>query len=465
MNGRNTIVHLFEWKWSDIASECENFLGPKGFGGVQIAPPNENVVWRVNGDRPWWEVYQPVSYILSNRHGDEAALVDMIDRCYKVGVRIYPDIVVNHMAEISTTGTAGSSCEPKEKSYPGVPYVKENFHESCVMNYGNATSCRICELSGMPDLDQNQNVVREKIKGFMNHLIKLGVAGFRIDAAKHMWPSDLEAIFSSLDDLNTNYFPAGSRAFIYQEVVDYDTVVDNTEYIGYGRVCEFKYGTKLGPCFKGQCPLFELKTYGVANGLLPAEHVVAFVNNHDTQRDNNQILDYKDGTSFRAGVSFMLAHIYNAVTKVHSGYEFNGHDQGPPMDSNENIRSPTFNSDGTCGGGWVCEHRYLPVANMVEFRSLVEGTEMENWWDNGDKEFAFSRGDKGFYAVTVGGDINENLTTRIADGTYCDIMTGNLVDGQCTGRSVTVANGKVQLQMSSNAAEIVLAFHVNSKQK
>ena len=30
------IVHLFEWKWADIAAECENFLAPKGFGGVQV---------------------------------------------------------------------------------------------------------------------------------------------------------------------------------------------------------------------------------------------------------------------------------------------------------------------------------------------------------------------------------------------------------------------------------------------
>lgn len=34
--GRHTMVHLFEWKWDDIADECERFLGPKGFGGVQV---------------------------------------------------------------------------------------------------------------------------------------------------------------------------------------------------------------------------------------------------------------------------------------------------------------------------------------------------------------------------------------------------------------------------------------------
>ena len=36
LQGRSAIVHLFEWKFADIATECENFLGPKGYAGVQV---------------------------------------------------------------------------------------------------------------------------------------------------------------------------------------------------------------------------------------------------------------------------------------------------------------------------------------------------------------------------------------------------------------------------------------------
>lgn len=39
-DGRNTIVHLFEWKWSDIANECENFLSKKAYAGVQVQTIN-----------------------------------------------------------------------------------------------------------------------------------------------------------------------------------------------------------------------------------------------------------------------------------------------------------------------------------------------------------------------------------------------------------------------------------------
>lgn len=68
----------------------------------------------------------------------------------------------------------------------------------------------------------------------MNHLINLGVAGFRIDAANRMWPEDLEVIFEALNDLNTNHgFAGGSRPFIYQEVIDFGRIFANIKSNSY----------------------------------------------------------------------------------------------------------------------------------------------------------------------------------------------------------------------------------------
>lgn len=39
-SGRAGIVHLFEWDWVTIAEECETFLGPAGYGGVQVRQLN-----------------------------------------------------------------------------------------------------------------------------------------------------------------------------------------------------------------------------------------------------------------------------------------------------------------------------------------------------------------------------------------------------------------------------------------
>ena len=62
-SGRPSVfVHLFEWRWADIARECETFLGPRGFSAVQISPPSEHAVLADAG-HPWWQRYQTVATI------------------------------------------------------------------------------------------------------------------------------------------------------------------------------------------------------------------------------------------------------------------------------------------------------------------------------------------------------------------------------------------------------------------
>merc|ERR1719506_2657387 len=86
-------VHLFEWSWEDVALECEQWLGPKGYTAVQISPPNEHI----SGDA-WWTRYQPVTYELVSRSGSADEFADMVERCNAVGVGIYADAVINHIA-------------------------------------------------------------------------------------------------------------------------------------------------------------------------------------------------------------------------------------------------------------------------------------------------------------------------------------------------------------------------------
>lgn len=108
--------------------------------------------------------------------------------------------------------------------------------------------------------------------------------------------------------------------------------------------------------------------------------------------------------------AFMLAHPYgSAGTRVMSSYVFTNSDQGPPQDDTQKIISPEFTADGTCINGWVCEHRWRQIYNMVGFKNAVKGTGLNNWWDNGHQQIAFSRGNKGFVAFTVVGDLKQTL--------------------------------------------------------
>jgi alpha-amylase len=56
-------------------------------------------------------------------------------------------------------------------------------------------------LVGLPDLVLSKDYVMDKIVEYMNRLINIGVAGFRVDAAKHMWPNDLNKLIGKLTNL------------------------------------------------------------------------------------------------------------------------------------------------------------------------------------------------------------------------------------------------------------------------
>lgn len=50
----------------------------------QVSPVNENVV--ISG-RPWYERYQPLSYKIASRSGNESEFADMVKTCNSVGVK------------------------------------------------------------------------------------------------------------------------------------------------------------------------------------------------------------------------------------------------------------------------------------------------------------------------------------------------------------------------------------------
>lgn len=56
-----------------------------------------------------------------------------------------------------------------------------------------------------------------------------------------------------------------------------------------------------------------------------------------------------------------------------SSFDFEDHDQGPPQDDDKNLLHVTTNEDGSCGNGWVCEHRWIAHRGMVGFRNAVAG--------------------------------------------------------------------------------------------
>ncbi len=127
-----------------------------------------------------------------------------------------------------------------------------------------------------------------------------------------------------------------------------------------------------------------------------------FLQNHDTQHSCG--ISYRDGDVFRLANVWMLAQPYG-YPSILSSFAFTcpgGNSMGPPSDASGNTNDLTCASslETATIGEWVCEHRDPYIRNMVSFRHVVAGTDITHWWDNGANAIAFSRGDKGFVALS-----------------------------------------------------------------
>ncbi len=430
---RTAVVHLFEWSWNDIAQECEQHLGPKGFAAVQVSPPQKSI------DRDeWWSRYQPLSYAIEGRGGTRSEFTSMVNRCAAVGVDIYVDAVINHMAAL-------------DRNYPEVPYGPNDFHQCTTgIDYNNRFEVQFCDLVGLNDLKTESDYVRGKIAEYMNDLINLGVKGFRIDASKHMPTGDIANILSRLNQ----------PVYIFQEVIGAaGQPVTPFEYTGNGNVTEFQFERTMGFYFKGRGPLKDLRNLNTFNGWLASSDAVVFVSNHDDQRQNTfNTLTYKDSNAlYELGEIFSLAYPYG-YPKVMSSYFFDDHDQGPPANG--------ANSGDACGAGWVCEHRWRGIVNMVGFRNAtINEFRVTDWWDNGNNQIAFGRGGLGFVAINREDNtgLNQTLQTGMPSGTYCDVVNGDFdaSDNSCSGPSIIVnSEGLASFSVASFAAS---AIHVDAK--
>ncbi|KAF8534912.1 glycoside hydrolase superfamily [Trichophaea hybrida] len=239
---KGAIVELFGWPYNDVAKEC-SFIGKAGYMGVKVWPPNEHVWGSYNYEpdsqfRPWYFVYQPVSYRLHSRHGTREELRAMINACRAAGVRVYADAVINHMTgqgtDIQNHRTSGCSLYSGHNAtdnspyftsgntflinpftgtrpameYPAVPYAATDFHcQRDITDWSNGDSITKGWLVSLADLNTEKPYVQDRIATYLADLLSIGFSGFRVDAAKHIGPQSQAQIFGRLKNKLGGNFP------------------------------------------------------------------------------------------------------------------------------------------------------------------------------------------------------------------------------------------------------------------
>ena len=440
-------ANLWEWNWPSIGRECRTVLGPAGYGGVQVAPPQDSVKRTALGNgsdtvlHPWWEVYQPVRYELTSRMGDEQQFQDMVKACRSAGVKVYVDAVINHTTGQGSTSYGGANYTPY--NYPAIPYAPNDFHyntgecpssDGGIQDFNNKLQVFKCNLVGLEDLRTETAPVRSKLAGFLNKLLRYGVSGFRVDAAKHIGQQDLDGIYSRL-----NRTVDGHKAYWSLEVLgDGPGVLAPQAFEKNGLLLGANGAKQIKNAFKSYTAeqvgsIATLEVFGAGSGLTRSNRTVSFVQNHDLERNANDHLNYKDGARNILAHEWLLASGYGDP-QVYASFTWEAADQSPPATADGLIT----NTDCT-NGRWACVNRDPGIIAMVGWHNHVGNAARRNFYTDDANVIAFSRGNRGWAAFNNGTeDKRIRVQTGMAAGRYRDVILGTVVTVNAAGMATVV---------------------------
>ena len=444
---KGVIVTAFQQNWRSIAKECKETYGPEGVKYVQVSPPEDHIKGKA-----WWTSYQPVSYNLNSKLGTEAEFKNMITTCKAAKVGIIVDAVINHTTGAGnkdTVGVGGSKYDAANQSYPDAGYTKDDFHQidKDIYTYRDAQVVWNYRLVGLLDLDTSKPHVQQILGNYFAKLLKMGVAGFRVDAVKHIAPNEMKAIKKAASEASG--IKPENIWWMQETIGDSNGAKENQpdKYVGTGEVDEFEYSYRLRNYFSGS--IDNLKH--ITDGLIPNKSAAIFVTNWDTERDNaTSVLTYKDGKLYELANAFMLAYPYG-TPNVYSGYKFSERDEGAPGATETSV------PDASCGkdSKWQCTQRWTSIRGMIGFYNAVKDTKVTKWQDDESNNIAFSRGNKGFFAINNDDKQNDvKYNTDLPDGEYCNVYASKICD-----KTVTVSGGKVETTIPAHSA---VALHIKA---
>lgn len=444
-NSRTVMVQLFEWPWDSIATECEQVLGPAGFSAVQVSPPTEHVSIP---ESPWWERYQPASHRLITRSGTERQFADMVRRCSAAGVDVYADVVLNHMAG-RADGVGFAKSRFAHYEYPGL-FSHDDFHHcgrngnDDIVDFTDLYELQHCELLNLADLNTESPAVQHKLSALLRKLISLGVAGFRIDAAKHMPARDISAIFSQV---RAPFYA------VHELIISPGEPVNPGPYLPLGDLNVFPYAYGVGQAFKNG-DLRSLPDLPSRLGVNSSDAVV-FLENHDLERrppEETVIPFVKEPELHRLALVFLLTYPYG-YPQLYSGYHYQSYDQGPPLKRDGFTASPAgpAGKGGSCVAPWTCAHRDPKTLALVNFRNRTDSAFYASDISRPRVGvLSYGRGSLGH--VVINASLREefiDVKTQLSPGRHCSVLdeaSCAVVDGQ----------GNLKLRLPAKSAFVAL---------
>jgi alpha-amylase len=437
----DAILHAFNWRYATVEARAAQ-IQAAGYRMVMVAP-----AYRSAGSA-WWARYQPQDYrVIEHPLGDTNSFASMVAALQARGIRVYADVVLNHMAN--------EAAQRPDLNYPGQAVLNAyaanptrygqirlfgnlsyNFLSAsdfgpaqCITNYNDTwqvQNWRLCGGGGdpgLPDLVANDYVVGQQ-QAYLRALKGLGVKGFRIDAAKHMPLSHMNRVLTA--DIK-------SGMHVFGEIItgggagsgDYDNFLvpylNGTDHGAY----DFPLFSTLRGALGFGGSMRRLDNPAGSGQALAGSRAVTFAVTHDIPNNSGfryAILDPVDET---------LAYAY-----------LFGRDGGTPMVYSDN------NESGD--NRWVNAYNRTDLKRMIGFHNAVQGTSMATL-ASGDCYVLFRRGDLGIVGINKCGSA-VNVTVNMS-GSVTRWYT-NYVDALGSGSTVNIQTANYTFNLPARGARM-----------
>ncbi|MFB9215734.1 alpha-amylase family protein [Vibrio sinaloensis] len=213
----DVVLHAFDWPYELVTQRAKQ-IAQAGYKSVLISPPLKSK--KTEAGSKWWQRYQPQDYrVIDNQLGNTQDLKHMIATLDQHSIRVYADVVFNHMANESSFRTdlqypnsddmASYQAEPDyfkaqrlfgdldkplfDHNHFVEAFGIEDWEDKWQVQNGRITGGP--QDPGLPTLRVCDHVISQQ-QNYLQALKSLGVKGFRIDAAKHMTLEHLQRVWT-----------------------------------------------------------------------------------------------------------------------------------------------------------------------------------------------------------------------------------------------------------------------------
>ncbi len=438
----DVILHAFNWRYADVTARAAA-IQSAGYKVVMVAP-----AYRSEGTA-WWARYQPQDYrVIQHPLGNTTTFKAMIAALTQRGIRVYADVLLNHMAnessqraDLNYPGQRILNIYSSSSSFYGTQKLFGNLASNflsagdfgqarCIGDYNNTyevQNYRLCGGGGdvgLPDLTANTYVIGQQ-QAYLRALKTLGVKGFRIDAAKHMTNYHMNQVLTA--DIK-------SGMHVFGELItsggagtgEYDNFLApylrDTDHAAY----DFPLFNSIRNAFSLNGSMNSLVDPGAYGQALAGPRAVTFTVTHDIPNNSGFRYLILDGTDETLAYAYIL-----------------GRNGGTPMVYSDNNESNDNNR-------WVNAYQRADLSKMIGFHNAMQGSDMQVL-SNGTCHLIFRRGNQGIVGINkcgsaVNASVNMNGSVLWWNVNYTDVLS--------SGSVVNIQNGNYTFSLPARSARM-----------